>query len=45
MLIAFCFCNIGENLLVYIATMNKIPSDLFEAVFIDMQPRAKYFFR
>ena len=45
MLIAFCFGCIGGNLLVYMAAMKKIPSDLFEAAFIDGATEGKIFFR
>ena len=45
MLIAFCFCSIGGNLLVYMAAMKKIPDDLFEAAFMDGATEGKIFFR
>ena len=45
MLIAFCFCSIGGNLLVYMAAMKKIPDDLFEAAFVDGATEGKIFFR
>lgn len=45
MLIAYCFCSIGGNLLVYMAAMKKIPDDLFEAAFIDGATEGKIFFR
>lgn len=45
MLIAFVFCCIGGNLLVYMAAMNKVPDDLFEAAFIDGASDGKVFFR
>ena len=44
-LIAFCFCSIGGNLLVYMAAMKKIPDDLFEAAFMDGATEGKIFFR
>ncbi len=45
MLIAFCFCSIGGNLLVYMAAHEKIPDDLFEAAFMDGATEGKIFFR
>lgn len=45
MLLAYCFCSIGGNLLVYMAAMKKIPDDLFEAAFIDGATEGKIFFR
>lgn len=45
MLLAFCFCSIGGNLLVYMAAMKKIPDDLFEAAFIDGATEGQIFFR
>ena len=45
MLLAFCFCSIGGNLLVYMAAMKKIPDDLFEAAFIDEATEGQIFFR
>lgn len=45
MLIAFSFCSIGGNLLVYMAAMKKIPDDLYEAAFIDGATEGKTFFR
>ena len=44
MLIAFCFCSIGGNLLVYMAANKKIPDDLFEAAFVDGATEGKDFF-
>lgn len=35
MLIAYIFCSIGGNLLVYMAAMKKVPEELYEAAFID----------
>ena len=43
MLIAFCFCSIGGNLLVYMAAMKKIPDDLFEAAFMDGATEERFF--
>lgn len=45
MLIAFSFCSIGGNLLVYMAAIKKIPDDLFEAAFIDGATEGQIFFR
>lgn len=45
MLIAYCFCCIGGNLLIYMAAMKKIPSDLYEAAFIDGATEGKSFFK
>lgn len=45
MLIAFVFCSIGGNLLVYMAAMNKIPADLYEAAYIDGATDGQTFFK
>lgn len=45
MLVAYSFCCIGGNLLIYMAAMKKIPSDLYEAAFIDGATEGKTFFR
>ncbi|MEG0396891.1 MAG: ABC transporter permease subunit [Oscillospiraceae bacterium] len=45
MLIAYSFCCIGGNLLIYMAAMKKIPADLYEAAFIDGATEGKTFFR
>lgn len=45
MVIAFVFCSIGGNLLVYMAAMKKIPDELYEAAFIDGATDGKAFFR
>lgn len=44
MVIAFVFCSIGGNLLVYMAAMKKIPDDLYDAAFIDGATDGKAFF-
>lgn len=44
MVIAFVFCSIGGNLLVYMAAMKKIPEELYEAAFIDGATDGKAFF-
>lgn len=45
MLIAYVFCSIGGNLLVYMAAMNKVPSDIYEAAYIDGATDGQAFFR
>jgi multiple sugar transport system permease protein/N-acetylglucosamine transport system permease protein len=45
MLIAFVFCSIGGNLLVYMAAMKKVPEELYEAAFIDGATEGKAFFK
>ena len=35
MLIAYIFCSIGGNLLVYMAAMKKVPEELYEAAKVD----------
>lgn len=45
MLIAYVFCSIGGNLLVYMAAMNKVPSDIYEAAYIDSATDGQAFFR
>ncbi len=44
MVIAFVFCSIGGNMLVYMAAMKKIPDDLYDAAFIDGATDGKAFF-
>lgn len=45
MLIAYVFCSIGGNLLVYMAAMKKVPEELYEAAFIDGATDGKIFWR
>ena len=45
MLIAYVFCSIGGNLLVYMAAMNKVPSDIYEAAYIDGATDGQAFFK
>lgn len=44
MLIAFVFCSIGGNLLVYMAALKKVPDDFYEAAYIDGATDSKTFF-
>lgn len=45
MLIAYCFGCIGGNLIVYMASMKKIPGELFEAAFMDGASEGKIFYK
>lgn len=45
MLIAYCFGMVGYHMLIFSSGIEKIPSDLFEASYIDGAGRVRQFFR
>lgn len=45
MLIAYCFGCIGGTLIIFMASMDKIPTELYEAAFIDGAKEGQAFFR